>query len=333
MIRLVLMSLVGLAACAPDAVPPKAWNLGNFGEAGRNFGGFDSNYFVTPVDSAQFPHLVDNVRKGVTVFPAFEEGQSVALVVTEIWSNWPTPWIEPVYKSGEVVFFAVNRKSSFYSPFWSLVLLPDGLTTIEQVTRASAESKVDLVNAIYCPLTVPGLTELASSVVPMTGLPIDAIPKATDVVVAGETELQQYFDFGADRFGREGSRPIETPLYVFVDAQQKALPLPFVVPSNAARQSFWRRIEVRIPETAAVVVAKARAGAFRPLLGNVTVIEQPDTERSAPVRLLRDQGCLRNGVVTATCEFLDSESAIVKLPEASRKRTETTLAAGRLGAK
>jgi hypothetical protein len=316
-------------SCSPEAGALAVWNLGDFGQSNKDFGGFDSSLWVEKIDTVKFPHLASNTERGVTVFPATENGKSIALVITEIWKNWPTPWVQPVYRSGDAVFFGIGRQSTFYSPFWSLVVMPPKYASVESVVRAPSADKVDQVNAVYCPITVGALQQLASSVVPLTQVPLNAVPRVNRAQVLGEAETQSYFDFGADRFERLKNLPVESPLYVFVDSKRRPLPVPFVVPADAARKSFWRRVEVVVPETAAILVAKPLFDSLRAQVDSVMIFEQPSETSPLAVRIVRDKACLSQSV--PACEFLDSETAIVKLPQSSRLSTGTTLAAAKVG--
>jgi hypothetical protein len=318
------------ASCGAQAPAPRIWTLGDFGKVDKDFGGFSSNLTVTPSNAERFPHLAENIRPGVPVFPAVAGGKPYALVITEIWQHWPTPWIEPVYKSGQTTLFPLGRNSTFYTPFWSAVIGPEGLNSVEAILRRAPELRQRTDTAVYCPLTTPALAQLSSTTVPLTETPLANVPLPQPALVEGDVSPQTYFDFGTNRFTAVNGRPTESSLYLFVDEKGLALPLPFVLPDHPLNHSFFRRIEVSFPQNGAVVVAGRLLSRFAGKLGNVKVLESPQTAGVAPVRVVNNRACLESPGMSATCQWLDSESKILELPAQSRKRTDTTLAGASL---
>lgn len=70
-------------------------------------------------------------QNGLTVFPAFVEGQTAAYMTTEEWQNFDEVWLQPLYvgvstydQNGPGSFvtaiFGVDSTTRFYSPYWQI---------------------------------------------------------------------------------------------------------------------------------------------------------------------------------------------------------------------
>ncbi len=316
--------------CGAQTPGPRIWTLGDFGKVDKDFGGFSSNLFVTPSNATSFPHLAENTRPGVPVFPAVAAGKPYGLVITEIWQRWPTPWIAPVYKSGQTTLFPLGRSSTFYTPFWSAVIGPAGLDSVEAILRSPPESRQRTDTAVFCPLTTSALTELSSTFVPLTETTVANPPVAQPALVENDVRAQTYLDFGTDRFTAVEGQPLESSLYLFVDDKGLPLPLPFVLPDNPLRHSFFRRIDVAFPKDGAVVVTSRLRSRFEGKLGAVKLLEAAQVKGAASVRVVKNSSCLETPGQSETCQWLDSEAHLLQLPAQARKRTETTLAGASL---
>ncbi|HUJ27808.1 MAG TPA: hypothetical protein VLW85_17405 [Myxococcales bacterium] len=68
-------------------------------------------------------HVQASTNPGLTIFPAFSEGQTAAYMTTEIWQNFDVVWVQPLYidLSGQnKPIFGVGAGTRFYSPFWQI---------------------------------------------------------------------------------------------------------------------------------------------------------------------------------------------------------------------
>ncbi len=216
---------------------------------------------------------------GLVLFPGVADGVSAPFVITDLWSNHPEPWVQPVWAPRDelgrpvmdvVNVFPVGLESTFYSPYWRAELLPTQGLTVDTYKRAT-----DVLNRpvrpqegpmVLCPFVEDGVgfaNDGSGLTDPATLRPVQ--PKAdwdgkwSKAWVEGETV--RYFDFGADRAPFDGQHVIEANAYFFVTARgQKPLPITAVLPSQPLRHALVRRVDVVLPPGSAPYVPDDRPG-------------------------------------------------------------------------
>jgi hypothetical protein len=193
----------------------------------------------------------------LVVARAFSEGQTAAVVTTEIWVNYDAVWIQPGFiqvtdparadpylrrSDGSLApaLFDVGPESGFYSPFWQLseavvgdLSDPDHYRS----TRALREAGVPTlpIEPHACPLRpldvpVLGAAPGAHPVEPWHGTALPDIPSRDAWIDGRKLGL---FDFGADIFStemyeNEGIVAEALPIFVFIaaDSTGALAPLP-----------------------------------------------------------------------------------------------------------
>jgi hypothetical protein len=369
----------GMAAlalgCAPATGPEaKLWTVEDFlaaRAADKDFGGWRTSELVTlegqPIPFRRAPHVdVDALQGpgyGLTVFPAFSEGQPASFVITELWRDHPTPWVQPTWQlvralvpdnpgaapvAGTQSIFPNGPQATFYSPFWraTYVLAPDA-------SRDTYRSAVGVMNArlpsaqgpvFYCVLAPadggvavaggearavhPWL--LAEDVGLDGGSPLAVRAPAMRTAWVDDAEVS-VLAVGADRVSVDGQLPVESRLYTFVaGADGGLLPIPAVLPNDAFRSSFVRRYDVRVPPGGAVFVPEERA-ALRAALAarGVAVVSpavDPSVGRAHLGAVITDTRCLAGDGGLTGCALLDSAAEIEALDRALVTASATTAA-------
>lgn len=371
-----ILALVAVA-CAPPAGPDaKVWTVEDFlakAPAKADFGGWRANELVTlpgePIPFRSPPHTATETRQGagygLTVFPAFADGQPAAFVITEIWLEHPTPWVQPVWiavseflpgfpRSAEVggtqSVFPVSTDSTFYSPFWrgTYVLAP----TARKDTYRSAKEVIDARlptqegSVLYCPIapadggvavaegeSAPVHPWLLAEDVGVDGGAMPVRPLVTRLAWVEGNEVP-YLGVGQERVAEADQLPVEAPLYTFAsrgaDGGLAILPIPAVLPPDPFRSSFVRRTDVELPASGAVFVPTDRPELAAALAARGVVVVSPDVDpSSARARLggvIADAKCLSPDAGFTGCVFLDSAAAIERLNRGLVRSTATTLA-------
>lgn len=352
--RLSLGFALLLAACAPgtDVPDAKFWTVSHFIKArdkNPDFGGYFPKDLVVPQgEPLVFLSGTQNEGQGLTLFPAVAEGKAASFVITEIWANWPDPWVQPVYlprdEAGRPMqdartVFPVDVVSTFYSPFWRAeeLLTPD----LDEDTYRSAR---DVLNAppgtqrrsgaiVFCPI-VPPETRFANDGTgtkdPMTRTlatlkPTPPVvhpgwlpPATSDAWVDGKPV--SYFDFGADHAPSDGQVVFDAPAYFFVKAQGGApLPVAAVLPDEPVRHAFVTRHDVTLPPGALPFIPPNRPE-LRALLASkgleVPALSDPslDAFPQYTLRVAVDPACFADARFPASCDWLDSPARVLRLP-------------------
>lgn len=342
------------------------WVTRDFASAERqNFGGWDTDELATPEGGELFfgrgPFLApgaapDRQEKGLglTVFPAFSQGQVAAFSITELWAAHPAPWLQPVWiiwnEQGErgrdatgapiPPVFSVDVGSTFYAPFWWLWwFTPDHVDSVREGDFRSAKSVLDtrkpLVAGehVLCPV-VPagaGLAGGTTPVHPFTRTPL-VVREPQRAWVDGK-EIW-YLEFGADRYDVDARGAIvEAPLYVFVARRGgPLLPLPAILPDAPRAHSFVRRVDVVVPPGAKVFVPASWAALRQHVIdlglsAPVPSDQIPDAvARTRTLGVATDASCFgQPAQFPAGCAWLDSAAAIEALGLAARTPTDVQL--------
>jgi hypothetical protein len=367
--RLLVLGAVLLAACAPSGDVPDAkfWAVEDFVAArARNpdFGGFFPKDLVVPEgEPLRFVPGMQAAGQGLTLFPAVAgQGRPAAFVITDIWANWPDPWVQPVYLprdeagrpvEGALTVFPVDVASTFYSPFWRMeeLLTPNLTDTTYRSARDALNAPAGTVqrsgSIVFCPIVTAdtGFADDGSgTVMPITRAPAVLqpvppqvhrgwLPRSSNQAWV-DAQPVTYFDFGGDHAPSDGQRVFEAPLHFFVKAAGGApLPLAAVLPEDPVRHAFVRRHDVVLPAGAAVFVPPSRAD-LRPLLEEkgVTAPVLTDVAYDAFVdralQVAANGTCLDDPTTVPTCDWLDSPARLAALPSNTVTRTEVLLGIG-----
>ena len=339
---LLLVTVGAFAACnaGPVTTPAKMWTSRDFlnGHGQKlSFGGWEPDELLANKGEA-LRFMPDGGTQqggpGFTLFPALTDSKVAAFAITDIWSNHPQPWVQPVWapldESGARVtgawnVFPVDVDSTFYSPFWRAELLfTPGLTkdtykSGRDVLDAKVERRQTAV--VLCPI-VPLRDEGdelrfaddgSGSRHPLTLQPLSLPAKPARAWVDGN--VVGYFDFGPDRVPADQQTLREASAYFFVSAPgERPLPLVVVLPSDARRHSLVRRVDVVIPTTAAPFVPANRPD-LRAMLQarGLTVPLAPASLDAFPELALRVAGtpaCFTEPTFPAGCDWLDTRERI-----------------------
>lgn len=368
------LGLLTLCACAPPAgLEAKLWTVEDFlrlAPQRKDLGGWRADQLVTlegaPIPFRSPPHGAVEVKQGrgygLTLFPAFAQGEPAAFLITEIWFAHPRPWLQPAWLmvssfsdyavvEGTKAVFPVDAYGSFYSPFWvaEFVLAPGAAENQYTSSKAVLDARLPmqagpLVYSAVAPAdggAVVGEGE-AGPVHPWAlredvgldgGEPMSA--KAPDNGVAWiDGREVPYLGLGAGRVKGYGQLPMESELFTFAvggsDGGRELLPIPAVLPQEPFASSYVRRVDVLLPPTAAVFVPQDRA-ALAEALGALGVrhVSAPVDASTARAKLgvvIRDVACLGLDAGLGACALLDSPGAIEPLGPAYVIPTGTTLA-------
>lgn len=368
----VALGLLWACDSGPPARAAKVWTVQDFVEKANkldakglplDFGGWRPEELV--VEAGQpllFPTGTQSGPRGLTLFPAVAAGKAAAFVITEIWQDHPTPWVQPVWMprdeagrplDGVNNVFPVGIDSTFYSPFWRA----EELLT-EQLSDTTYRSARDVLSArptrrsgsiIFCPFA-PGDTGFADdgsgTKDPMT-LTLATLKPAPPLVHPGWLPLKLsegwvdgqpvlYFDFGLDHAPADEQTLAEAPAYFFVrQAGDRPLPLAAVLPPDALRHALIRRVDVVLPPGAAPFVPPGRA-ALRALLlardPSLTVPELVDPALDAfpqlVLRVAANPACFSAPGFPADCDWLDSPARLEALRSDLRLERQVQLGIG-----
>lgn len=354
-----------LVACGPSTLPQaKTWTTREFlaqAKADKSFGGLSTRKLgvnsgdVIPWRSVPFEKedSVQGPGRGLPVWPAFAEGQTASLLITEIWQDHPTPWVQPVYqfrtdgkpRADLRGIFAVGLDSTFYTPFWraewAVVGAETGAETFTSVVSV-LDSKVPVSQGamVVCPIVATDVflasTDGATVVRPLTG---EAVPYLVHAEAWVDGTVVTYLGLGIDRQTvTETALPIETPIYFFVRSDGQGYSLPPVLPDAPARHSLHRRYNVTLPPSFGVFVPNARAELRQFLEAEGAPVPSADpliaeaTARPYLLRVASNPSCFAKAAeFPSTCHWLDSQSALeATVGQDVRDRTEVLIAASTL---
>lgn len=352
-------------ACGPSTVPKaEAWTTREFLKKSTTdalFGGIPTRRLgvnegaVIPWREKPF-EAQDSVQlsgRGLPVWPAFADGKTASMLITEIWQNHPTPWVQPVYQfrtDGKPRpdlrgIFAVGVDSTFYTPFWRAEWAAVGADTgSEAFTSVTSvlDSKVAVTRGamVVCPI-VPNDVLLASAdgttaVRPLTGEPVPSVTRAEAWV---DGTVVNYLGVGINRQTvTENALPIETPMYFFVRADGQGYSLPPILPADPTKHSLHRRYNVVLPSSAGVFVPPVRTELRQLLADEGAPVPAADpliaeeTSRPYLLRVATNPSCFTKAAeFPSSCHWLDSQVALeAAIGQDVRVRTEVLITASTL---
>ncbi len=349
-----------LLACGPSTAPPaKTWTAFELvanAKQDKDFGAISSRKLAVktgdPIPWRSRPFEFDDSRQGegsgLPLWPAFADGQTASMLITEIWRDHPTPWVQPVYqfagRSDLRGLFPVGVKSTFYTPYWRAMLATvPAETTNDTFTSVPAllDANVPLQKSVMvvCPI-VPSDTFIAvppgalNAVRPMSG---ETVAQLTHSQAWVDGALVDYLGIGFDRQTvTENELPVETPIYFFVKvagAGKQGYSLPPVLPTDPTRHSLHRRYEVAIPANAGAFVTADRPELARLLRDEGVLVPDADptildaVARPYLLRVATNPECFANGAnFPASCRWLDSQTALeAAINQDVRARTEVLM--------
>ncbi|MBL8909616.1 MAG: hypothetical protein JNM17_02825 [Archangium sp.] len=277
------------------------------------------------------------LNDGLVVQPGVSNGTSAPFVITEIWRNHPTTWIQPVWVPRKLDgnappkglnVFSVNDDSTFYSPFWQLeVVVNDELKDDNEGFRSAREvlavmgdeAKTTLVDGplVYCPIIPDGVYVARNSAGvhdPVTGGTLDGLEQLTRNEAWAENAQLFYGGFGAGRFTANGQLPVASRAYFWVTSEgEPVLPLAAVLPAQPKAKSFVTRVDMRIPPTAGVYVPSSRPDLREKLLNLGLRVPAPSPANAnvdaRALQVMLNPDCVTDAGISS-CTFVDSEAAV-----------------------
>lgn len=329
-----LLVLCGATACAPlEVEKAEVWTVANAvarKNVNADFGGWaPGRLVVQPGERLPFEDAQQLGVPGLVIHPGVADGASAPFIITEVWRNHPTPWVQPVWMprtlDGQRVaevrnVFSVDVDSTFYSPFWQLEVLRTDALTPE--TFRSARDALNTANVersvgplVYCPVLPPDVVFASSVAGPRDPITLRAVPQMYAALAWSEHRTIGYLDFGPGRFEQVEQLPRPARAYFFVKSEGgTVLPVASVLPSSPKAHSFLQRVDVPWPEKAAVYVPSSRAE----LRDGLVALDVPvarllpanDGVGERALQVVLDRACLETGAI-ADCVWLDSVKAIV----------------------
>ena len=372
------LALTTLLSCVPASLPPtKTWTTADFiagAKANKTFAGIAANTVAVshgatiPWRSAAFdPSGADVVQAGddaLAVWPAFAGGNTAAFLLTDLWDEHPTPWVQPVYllvshydpQAPKRVpdvrsVFPVDVTATFSSPFWRamFVTVPETTTDTDFTSATALLDSKGAMNAgptVFCPI-VPkgtGVARAEAESVPRRPLSLEPTSLPTDTKAWVDGKPVWYFNFSVDRFVADDSElPIEKPVYFFVTQasdNHALLPLPPVLPNNPKRWSLGRRYDVELTPDLAVFVPATNAALRTAITAAGASAPEPaadiptDVARRYTLRVATSASCFHDATTFPQgCTWLDSAAAVEAAFATRLHRTETLLSVGALDVK
>lgn len=290
---------------------------------------------------------------GLTIFPAFSEGQTAAYFTTEVWQNFDAIWVQPLYVPlvpGQKPIFGVDATTRFYSPFWQVFFFTPPPGAEFKSAKEVLDSGVALTPGPgkFCAITRdPTLGAAVAEgadhpVRPLSGEPVIYDPATARAPVLNQPayvdgELVWYIDLGNNRFTWNYETLVvdETPLFTFLRADGTPLDLPKVggtgpwhhpdcdghgncahVTANKPQfGALWRVWNVLLPQSADVFVPAALPALQQRVKAMGFAAAIPDARVPDPqAYALR---VALNGAKCAAgsepCQWLDSQNAIESL--------------------
>ena len=362
------VALLLLAACNSGPAKPTAerWSVKQMAtpdDPTEDFGGWLPGELLVKSGQPLFFNAQQSQKgdAGLTLFPAVANGKAAAFVITDVWQNWPTPWVQPVWiprdeagrpLDGVVNVFPVGDESTFYSPFWRA----EELLT-KDLTDSTYRSARDVLSAkptyregsvIFCPLVPEGTTfadDGTGAKDPMTQT-LATLKPAPPLVHPGwlPRELSHgwvdglkvsYLDFGLDHALADGQTLSAAKAWFFVrQAGDKPLPLAAVLPDDALRHALVQRVDVVLPAGAAPFVPSNRPELRTLLAGKDPLLTVPavdpalDAFTQFTLRVAVNPSCFTAPTFPATCDWLDSPARIAALPSSSKLEQPVQLGIG-----
>ena len=267
-------------------------------------------------------------RAGLTVFPAFAEGEAIAYVSPELWENFEHVWVQPLYVaqggSAALPVFSVASGTRFYSPYWQIFYYSPPLGVQFKSERDVLDSGLPLTPGpgVYRALTYDATIGAAVqqgdalAVRPLNGAPIGHTSTGTGYV---DGVLTRFVEVGTQPFTWNPETRIvdDTPLYVFAtqDASGKVVPLnlPYVEGSHLG--ALCRLTTVILPSAADVYIPISNPDLRLVVQGmGLPAIASPAFELDDEFYLRvasNGRECFQDDLVD--CKWLDSQAAIEAL--------------------
>jgi hypothetical protein len=186
--------------------------------------------------------LQQSTNRGLTIFPAFSEGDTAAYMTTEVWENFDEIWVQPLYVdlSGQnAPIFGVDSGSRFYSPYWQIFsyVRPPGAGALRDVKALfDTGATIAPLGAKFCAITRDATLSAAvqqgdsGPVRPISGEAV-ATPRNGSGYAAGNDV--RFIDLGnQQRFFFDPQTLIveETPLFAFARADANGFPVEVDLP-------------------------------------------------------------------------------------------------------
>lgn len=349
-----LLVVLSSSGCnqGPTGPVAKFWTARDYlskNGTGVDFGGWRPSQLLT-MEGQPLTFIEGTQAKGhgLTVFPGVSDGQSVPFVITDVWSNHPQPWVQPVWNppsasAGGFNIFPVGVDSTFYSPWWLL-----DVVATKQVEADVYRSARDILNAeathtpgplILCPFMPDAVGLANASVGPVD--PSSRTPLANVGLNPGWVEGTKvsYMVFGTDLTPFENQSLSAFNAYFFVTVASdpanggadKPLPVSAVLPSDPYHHGWVQRVDVLVPTGAEPYVPQSRPELRALISAHFPDLTVPAQDEPAFVlRLATNPACFTATDFPAGCDWLDSVARIEQLPVASRIERPVQLTLGML---
>lgn len=326
MTRALVVAALVLTSCtaSPTSADAKFWPAADFfnkNAAEVSFGGWlPAELVVKEGAPLTFHDGAQQGGAGFTIFPGVAEGESAPFFITEVWQQWPEPWVQPVWAPGKPLsnVFSVDVDSTFYSPFWRIEWLQD-VTTQPRGGRDALKYPSTPGPLVLCPIVPEGIRFANDGTGEKDPATLDALPQLgpTLQLARGFVEGHDitYFDFGPNRFiSPEAQRVEDARGYFFVDGEGKNLPIAAVLPADPKRHPLIERVNVKLPATGGVYVPSSRT-ALRAKLGDLAPLPSAanDGVSRLTMRAVVDVACFQAADFPAGCQWLDRSSAVEAL--------------------
>jgi hypothetical protein len=356
--RLCVLAWLIATSCGPLTIAEsETWttrSFTKFARADQDFGGLSSRTLAVAqgdlIPWRSRPFDTEDFRQGsgfgLALYPAFAQGKTASMLITEVWENHPTPWVQPVYqfvKGGSPIrgIFAVGVESTFYTPFWRAerASVPDETGPAVYTSAASvldAKLSVTQGSMVVCPIIPSDLNVAAApdetvALRPLSGEPVNVVAHSQAWVDGATVD---YFGVGLDRITvTETGLPVETPIYFFVSATGATLSLPAILVDDATRHSLHRRYDIVLPASFGVFVSANRPELKSYIQGEGVHVPEADPAIADAVakpyllRVATNPECFKaDGGFPSGCHWLDSQTAVeAAIGQDIRRRTETLM--------
>jgi len=247
--RVALIGLLLLACAAPPAPDPwTLWTIDTLfarGDPATVPAAATLRLLSPPYAETTVTQTSSN--NGLTVFPAFSEGQTAAYVTTEVWQNFDEVWVQPLYiplggPSGSRPVFGVDASTRFYSPYWQIWFYTPPQGAVFKSAKEVLDSGVALTPGPgkFCAITrdaglLPAMPQGADHWVRrLSGEPVIYDPAtqprpSMNNAAYVDGELVWFIDLGTNRFTWSDALIVdETPLFTFTRSDGTPLDLPKV---------------------------------------------------------------------------------------------------------
>ena len=362
--RVGLFALALLSACHSGPAKPEAerWSVKQMvaqwdaidpdTKQPKRFGGWTPRELVVQggLPLVFQPGVTQAGVRGLTLFPAVTAGQAAAFVITDVWQDAPTPWVQPVWlprdeagrpMEGVRNVFPVADESTFYSPFWRAEeLLTRNLTDAtyrdsrDVLSMKPEDQTWRTGSVIFCPIVLPdtGFADDGTGPKDPMTLSLLTLKPVPPQVHPGWLPREQsqgwvdqavvnYLDFGLDHALADEQTLSPAQAFFFVrQAGDPPLPLAAVLPAEALRHALVQRVDVVLPPGAAPFIPANRPElrallATRDPLLTVPVITDAalDLFPQFTLRVAANPACFTAPAFPAACDWLDSPARLQAL--------------------